>query len=453
MFQLSALSTWFTGRRQMSLIEKLIVILVCFVACLSILVFGRATSLAVDHVPSERTDIHRPLIVGYLDEGRLTKQTIKRLDQNGTAKRLTHIMYAFGQVKDGVPILENEQTALHERYDSDESVDGNPDATSGDQALCGALNQLRKLKLRHPHLKLLLSIGGGDTAQAKGFSAATRSPQLIARFVQVAIDRFIKGNIGDGISAKGLFDGFDIDWEYPTDCREGCVPEDKANFTLLLRELRHRLDEQSGKDGMRYELTIAGSAWVDDYEKYEWQRIHPLLDFINVMTYWAAPGNTRPISPLYKSSNETGRWSDTFNTDYAVTRYLKEGVPANKIVIGVPFFGRGWEGVPNVNNGMFQKPSKLTPGSWGDGEESYNKLKKLKGFRLFRDSEIQALWIFNPTTGVFWSFDDRRSLSVKMNYAKEHSLGGVMFWELNGDDEKGSLVKALYRGLHRSKIH
>jgi hypothetical protein len=149
-------------------------------------------------------------------------------------------------------------------------------------------------------------------------------------------------------------------------------------------------------------MNNAGSAWVDDYEKYEWQRIHPLLDFINVMTYWGASGKTRPISPLYKSSNETGRWSDTFNTDYAVTRYLKEGVPANQIVISVPFFGRGWEGVPDANNGLFQKPSKVARGSWGEGEESYGNLRSLKGFRLFRISEMLALWIFNPKAGVFW---------------------------------------------------
>jgi chitinase len=436
------------SKQHISLIEKLIVILLCFVAY-SLISVGRETSIAPNHVPSGRNDIRRPLIVSYLSEGRLTKQSIKQLEQNGTAKRLTHIMYAFGQVRDGVPIVENEGKAFLEAYSASESIDGKADSLSGDHALRGALNQLRKLKLRHPHLKLLLSIGG-DRTNAKGFSAATRTPQSIRRFVDVAIDHFIKGNVGDGISAKGLFDGFDIDWEYPTDCGDGCVPEDKANLTLLLAEFRRQLDEQGKFEGVHYELTMAGSPWVDDYEKYEWQRIHPLLDFFNLMTYdLAPPGKTRPHSPLYKSSKETGRWSNTFNTDYAVMRYLKEGVPANKIVMGVPFYGKGWEGVPDVNNGMFQKTSKLPPGLWGDGAEPYNKLKKLKGFRLFRDSEMHALWILNPTSGVFWSFDDPRSLSVKMDYVKEHALRGVMFWELTGDDEKGSLVKAIYRGLHR----
>jgi chitinase len=271
----------------------------------------------------------------------------------------------------------------------------------------------------------------------------------------MAIDHFIKGNIANGISAPRLFDGFDIDWEYPTDCwinrANQCVPEDKANFTLLLTEFRRQLDQQGKRDGLHYELTMAGSAWPDDYEKYEWQRIHPLLDFINVMTYWEVPlpANTRPISPLYKSASETGRLAETINTDYAVTRYLKEGVPANKIVIGVPFYGLGREGVPDVNNGLFQKPAKLAAGTWGKGYEPYRNLKKMSGFRAFRDPAMQSPWLFDPAAGVFWSFDDPRSLAAKMDYVQQHALRGVMFWELTGDDEDGSLVKALYQSARR----
>ena len=99
--------------------------------------------------------------------------------------------------------------------------------------------------------------------------------------------------------------------------------------------------------------------------------------------------------------------------------------------------------MPDVNNGLYQKPG-------GDARyERYNKLKALKGFHLYRDSETQALWLFNPQAGVFWSFDDPVSLSVKMDYVKRRGLGGVMFWELSGDDRDGSLLKAIYRGLHR----
>ena len=123
------------------------------------------------------------------------------------------------------------------------------------------------------------------------------------------------------------------------------------------------------------------------------------------------------------------------------------GVPAEKIVMGVPFYGLGWAGVPDVNNGLFQKPAKTESGSWRGISEQYRNLRNLKGFHLFRDPEMQALWIFNRKTGVFWSFDDPHSLSVKMDYVKQKGLGGVMLWELSGDDKNGSLLKAIYRGL------
>jgi chitinase len=396
--------------------------------------------------PEKELSRGTPFIVAYLAEWRLANYPIKEIETRGAAKRLTHIIYAFANVADDRPSIADEQAAYERVYSARESVDGKADSVSGQTSLHGAFNQLRKLKARYPHLKVLVSIGASAT-NATGFSLASRTESSRQKFVAACIDLFVRGNLPQGISAKGLFDGIDIDWEYPIECK-GCVPEDKMNFTLLLTEFRRQLDEQGSKDGTHYELTIAGSPWLDDYDKYEWQKIPALLDFINLMTYdLAQPGRTRPHSPLYKSSTESGKGSNTLNADYAVTRYLKEGVPARKIVMGVPFYGRGWTGVPNVNTGLFQKPSKTASGSWGESEESYANLRNLKGFHLFRDSEMQALWIFNPKTGVFWSFDDPYSLSIKMDYVKQKGLGGVMFWELSGDDENGSLLKAIYRGL------
>jgi chitinase len=123
---------------------------------------------------------------------------------------------------------------------------------------------------------------------------------------------------------------------------------------------------------MHYQLTIAGSAWVDAYSTYEWQKIHPLLDFINVMTYGLAPpGKTRPQTALYRSSKDTVDPAPTLNADYAVTRYMQEGVPAGKIVMGVPFYAHGWQGVPDVNHGLYQKAAGPAHGSIGEGEEQY----------------------------------------------------------------------------------
>ncbi len=382
-----------------------------------------------ENTPPQKT----PLIVGYLTEFRIDNYPVKEIETRGAAAMLTHILYAFVNIANGRPVFDDEETAYKRAYSARQSVDGKADDPAAKKALHGALNQLSKLRKSHPQLTILLSIGGANQANSKGFSLAARTESSRQKFVAACIDLFIRGNLPRGISAKGLFAGLDIDWEYPTDCSagmkggEGCVPEDTTNFTLLLAEFRRQLDEQGRKDGMRYQLTIAGSAWVDDYSK----------------TYGLAPpGKTRPHSPLYKSSTETGASSETLNADYAIKRYLAEGMPANKIVMGVPFYGMGWSGVPNVNNGLYQKPGSAPL------DATYNELKRLQGFRLFRDPETKAPWLFNAGSGVFWSFDDPDSLSIKMDYVKRMQLGGVMFWELSGDDKDSTLLKTIYRGLH-----
>ena len=394
------------------------------------------------------------LIVGYLPSFRLERFPIKQLETRGAAERMTHILYAFANVTSAHPTFDDDETEYQRAYSAPESVDGKADDIADKTALRGAFNQLRKLKALHPQLKVLMSIGGANQANSKGFSLAARTKGAREKFVNACLDLIIRGHLPHGVSAKGVFDGLDIDWEYPTDCSSsmkssgGCVPEDTTNFTLLLAEFRRQLDEQGRRDGVRYQLTIASSAWADDYSKYEWQKIHPILDFINVMTYGLAPpGKTRPQSALYKSAKDTSDMAPTFNTDYAVTRYMQEGVPANKIVMGVPFYAHGWQGVPDVNHGLYQKAAGPAHGSIGEGEEQYNKLKTLKGFRLFRDPETMSVWLFNSSAGVLWSFDDPSSLTVKMDYLKKKNLAGVMFWELSGDDESGSLLKAIYRGL------
>jgi chitinase len=302
------------------------------------------------------------LIVGYLSEDRFDVFPIKQVENRGAAAMLTHLLYAFASVANGRPVIGDADTAYKQPYSARESVDGKADSTRDDKTLRGAFNQLRKLKILHPQLKVLISLGGANQSSSKGFSLSSRTEAARRKFVAACLDMFIRGNLPQGVSAKGIFDGIDLDWEFPTDCSagmkggSGCVPQDTVNFTLLLSEFRRQLDEQGKKDGVHYQLTAATSAWADDYSKYELQKIHPMLDFINLMTYGLAPpGKTRPHAPLYKSSSETGRWAPTFNTDYAVQHYLTVGVPAKKIVMGVPFYGLGWKGVANVNKGLYQK--------------------------------------------------------------------------------------------------
>jgi chitinase len=151
-------------------------------------------------------------------------------------------------------------------------------------------------------------------------------------------------------------------------------------------------------------------------------------------------------APLYGSSGDPSQPpANNYNANYAVQAYKNAGVPAAKIVLGVPFYGRGWTNVPNVNNGLYQPSSTAAPGTYEAGIEDYKVLKNLTGYGQFRHPEAQAFWIFNGST--FWSYDDPTSLTNKMNYIKAQGLGGAMFWEASGDDATGSLVTAIYNGL------
>jgi chitinase len=152
-------------------------------------------------------------------------------------------------------------------------------------------------------------------------------------------------------------------------------------------------------------------------------------------------------SPLYASSTDPTR-ALNYNTDYAVRAYLGAGVPSGKITVGVPFYGRGWQGVPNVNNGLYQTGSGGAPGTYEVGIDDYKVLKNLEAtYTKFRHAEAQAMWIYNPSTGIFWSYDDPTSMTTKMNYIKSLNLGGAMFWELSGDTTTGELITALANGL------
>jgi len=393
---------------------------------------------------------------------------VKDIDTSGSAAKLTHINYAFGNVKDGEFVCYIETRAgygdgyadFQKGFTADQSVDGVAD--KWDDKLKGNFNQLKKLKAKHPHLKILISLGGWTWS--KNFSDAALTPERRTRFVQSCIDLYIKGNLpiyggepaGGPGAAAGVFDGIDIDWEYPAaPGNDGNIyrPEDTVNFTLLLAEFRRQLNELTQQTGKPYLLTIAAPAGEDKYSKIQLGQIHQYLDFMNLMNYdyfgaWAATGPTNFHARLYgHPSDPSAPPAKFYSTDKSVTDYLAAGIPAKKIVVGVPFYGRGWTNVPNVNNGLFQSsPSmraapKIFP--FGeDGIEDYKRLKTL-GYPSFRDPITKSFWIYNGTT--FWSYDDPTAMQEKMDYIKARGLGGAMAWELDGDD--GTLMSAIDAGL------
>jgi chitinase len=394
------------------------------------------------------------LIVGYFVQWGIYRRDYVPADivGSGTAESLDVINYAFAGIDENLQCASLDEFAdFEKRFDADETVDGVADTVA--QPLKGNFNQLRKLKQRYPRIRVLLSVGGW-TESARFSDAAL--PENREAFVASCIDKFIRGNVAPGVSAAGVFDGLDIDWEYPGRCGATCNfrPEDDVNFTALLKEFRDQLDaaetEIFNATGVESDLllTIAAPASADNSEPIEISKIHPYLDWINLMTYdfhggWESSGPTNHHAHLRKSSCDA---DDATWGARAVDIYLTGddaslgGVPANKLLIGVPFYGRGWRGVPAVNDGLCQEARGVPRGTYEKGVEDYSVLAAA-GKPSFHDEAAAAHWTFDGQE--FWTFDDPQSLGWKVEFIRSEGLRGTMFWEMSGDSDTGDLIRAL----------
>ena len=317
-------------------------------------------------------------------------------------------------------------------------LNGRDDATSA--AFHGNLNQLLELKQKYPDLKVLISIGGWSWSG--NFSRAAMDDASRQRFASSCIDLYLK-------QYKGVFDGLDIDWEYPVS--GGLTPgkpEDQKNFTLLLGELRRQLDELGTQDNRQYLLTIAAPIGPGNIRNIEPDAIASTVDWINLMGYdfhgtWDSATNFN--APLFRASDDPA--DAGLNLDAAVQAYLSAGTPAEKLVLGVPFYGKGWSGVTDVDDGLYQPSKGAAPGTWEAGSFDYNDIQKnyLSSEKRHWDAETYVPWLYDPESKIFISYDDPQSLAAKAGYARDLGMAGVMIWELSQGDE--TLIDAIYQGL------
>ncbi|MFF1874781.1 glycoside hydrolase family 18 protein [Streptomyces sp. CB03911] len=421
-------------------------------------------TLAAAPAAQAHDDHHAPRLkgqrVGYFTQwGIYSGFSAKKVQDSGQAGKLTVINYAFGNVSSDGTCFEANAAGVGDAWadyqrpvGAEESVDGVAD--TAEQPLKGNFNQLRKLKAKNPQLKSVISLGGWSWS--KYFSDAALTDASRKKFVASCIDLYIKGNLpqlgsaegGTGVGA-GAFDGIDIDWEYPGgggDAGNIVRPEDGRNYTLLMQEFRKQLDALSGRKGPHYLLTAAVASNEGRADQLELRKVAKSVDWLNLMTYdlhgsWDTLGPTNHNANLYADKADPATDNKFYSVDRVVQHYLDNGLPADKAVLGVPFYGYGWTGVPaGTRSGLFQPATGLARG----GTLPYNQIKDLPG-KVSYDRQHGATWKYDGTE--FWSFDTPELLTRKAEYSRWNDLAGVMAWALDNDDAQGSLVKALDKGL------
>jgi len=328
-----------------------------------------------------------------------------------TAEKLTHINYAFANVADG------------------KVVEGFAKDTENFKVLTG-------LRKQHPHLKLLVSVGGWTWS--KGFSDAALTPKSRKVLVESAV-AFVR---------RHDLDGFDVDWEYPGMIGDGNVfrAEDKENFTALMADLRAALDALGKSTKRPLLLTFAAGASSEFLEHTEMAKVQASVDFVNLMTYdfrvAEGEGEAGHHANLYPNPADPIRAS----ADRFVREFLAAGVPPGKLVLGVPFYGRAWSVASAEAKGLYQ-PAKPPAEKI---ETSYARLAADRvgrgGFERVWDDKAQAPFLWNAEQKIFIGYEDPESLRAKCRYIREQKLAGAMFWEYYAD-RSGVLLDTLAEGL------
>lgn len=292
------------------------------------------------------------------------------------ARYMTHINYAFGHVN---------ETFNGVRIDNPER-----------------LRMIAGLKKQNPGLKVLLSVGGWQSGRFSEMASADSTRRAFAADCLAKVEEF------------GL-DGIDIDWEYPTSGAAGISssPDDTRNYTLLMKELRRSL-------GNERLLTLASSAFAG---YIDFRAVEPLVDFVNIMTYDIA------TPPHHHSALRRSPMTGGVSCEESVARHIEAGIPAEKLVLGIPFYGRGGK----------------KPGGFCD----YRILAESGEYIQRWDDKAQAPYLADSTGRMVYTYDTPRSIALKCGFARRQGLAGAMYWDYDGDDSEGTLRKAVYMGLFR----
>lgn len=434
--------------------------------------------------PTPTTTLNGYRNVGYYGQWRATGEaqaTLKRLFVDTAAgENLTHLNYSFGNIAGDQAALDAARAAGVQGLDevepytcfisdtpaagpgltdtagdadsdfvhaftAEQSVLGTPDGKK--QKLAGNFNQLRQLKRLYPDLKVNISLGGWSWS--KSFSKAVATPELRAGLAESCIDLYIRGNLpeidgrgGDGV-ATGIFDGFDLDWEWPgapdwaQEVGNSVDPvNDKANFLAFVAELRAQLDAVEAESGAEYEISAFLPAGPTQIAAGGWNspELWAHLDYGNLQGYdlwgsWAA--ETGHQGNVY--GDPAHNWG--LGLDTVVASYITAGVDPAKLNLGLAAYGQGWRDA---------EPQPWSVSGGGLGQITWDQLKARDleiHHEYTADGAFNATWGYDAATREFWSFDDELAVAEKTAWAISKGLGGVDFWEI-GNDVAGDLSAA-----------
>jgi chitinase len=367
-----------------------------------LMVFGNASLRA--QVPP------RPyVVIGYVTGDGWTKSQIE-------AAKLTHLNYAFA-----VPDSNGLLAPISEKDTRN-------------------LAQLAALRAEHPHLKVLISVGGWGGC--KYFSDAALTDESRRAFARDAVT-FLK---------RHRLDGVDIDWEYPAQVGAGNIyrPEDMENFTLFLKAIREALDAQGRQDNRtgtnHYLLTAATGGDTAFVSHTNLGEAHRYLDYVNIMTYDLYHGNDK-VTGHHSPLDQSRKGDQSRNSSRsAVDGHVRAGVPIGKIVLGIPFYGRGWKETRPTDRGLYQPATGQH--LFISHDELVAKYIGKNGYTRYWDADAKAPYLWNPTTRTFISYADAESFRHKIDYVRKAGLAGVMFWEYSYDLKQKTLLDALITGLN-----
>jgi chitinase len=448
------------------------------------------------------------LKVAYFDQWSIYENAfyVKNLDTEGIAGNLNYLIYDFENISDTAPYScfeaekasdpdpagENDPDAGDGAGDMDadygkpfpasEAVNGVADGSS--QAIAGNFNQLKELKAKYPNLKILLSIGGWT--YSKYFSPMASTASSRSSFVSSCINMFLDGNLptdcdygtcyGGNGSAAGIFDGFDIDWEYPASSggHDGNItsPSDTADYTALLGEFRSQLNTLSSSTGKTYYLSAALPSGQDKISLIQTNQIAQYLTFGDLMTYdmygaWNATGPTDEADPLFANPNSpetpVAPGNQTYSINNAVQAWtagdssygIVGGFPADQLTIGVPFYYRGWTGVPaGSDHGLYQTATGPSPGETYSGDvPGVAFYKEIEGVvansaDTYWDATTDSAYFYDGSD--FYGGESPESLQVQANYAHCEGLAGFMMFSMEDLDPGATLFNDAVNDINGS---